>query len=110
MADNIEQIEPGLPGYLNAGYAASLAEFGTPRKLPHSDGWLLERDIPDSPHRDAMGCYPLFCCRKWTGLAQDIEGLWEDLISVALVADPFGEYSEADLKRAFDQRSEEHTS
>ncbi len=43
-------------GYLHPGYAESLAEFGTPRLLPRSEGWALEREAPGFPFRDAMGC------------------------------------------------------
>jgi hypothetical protein len=76
-------------GYRHPAYAASLAEFGTPRHLPRSGGWLLERPVPGSAQTDAMGCYPLFSCRDWSGLKADVDALAADLISVALVTDPF---------------------
>ena len=37
-----------VTGYMHPGYAESLAEFGTPRELQHSGGWLQERMIPGS--------------------------------------------------------------
>jgi hypothetical protein len=79
-----------LSGYAHPAYAESLAEFGTPRLLPRSGGWLLERPIPGSADRDAIGCYPLFVCRDWTALKADLEDLHRELVTVVLVADPFG--------------------
>jgi len=87
-------------GYLSAEYARSLAEFGTPRHLPESDGWILERAIPGGSARDAMGCYPLFACRDWSQLAADL-GEIGDLVSLVLVADPLGNFSADDLRRCF---------
>ena len=77
-------------GYAHRDYAASLAEFGVPRHLPRSDSWLLERAIPDSDHRDAMGPYPLWFCAGADGLAADLDDLADELVSVVVVADPFG--------------------
>lgn len=94
---------PDSPGYAHPLYAKSLAEFGTPRPLPRSGGWILERDIPDTPYRDAMGPYPLFVCRDWMGLEADLEGLGEELVSLTAVTDPFGEYDERLLYRCFDE-------
>lgn len=76
-------------------YAESLAEFGTPRQLIHSKGWILEREIPGTPYKDAMGVYPLFCCRDWGRLGEDIERL-DGLVSLVLVADPLGDYDDLD--------------
>lgn len=80
-------------GYRHPAYAASLAEFGAPRLLPASAGWVLERPIGDGADRDAMGCYPLFSCADWTQLNTDLAGLQTDLVSLALVTDPFGAYT-----------------
>lgn len=87
-------------GYAHRGYAAALAEFGEPRQLPRSGGWLLERSIAGTPYRDAMGCYPLFACQDWSELEADLNDL-QDLVSVALVADPFGNHSAAQLRQCF---------
>jgi hypothetical protein len=97
--------ESGLEaaGYAHPAYAASLSEFGRPIELPSAGGWLLERPIPGSGGgRDAMGPYPLFCCASWSGLASDLDALAGELVSVVLVADPFGGRDEAVLARAFD--------
>jgi len=89
-------------GYLHPGYAESLAEFGTLRELPFSGGWLLERTIPGTRARDAMGAYPLFACHEWSRLHLDLAGLEGELVSVSLVADPFGNYDRTLLDECFD--------
>ena len=88
-------------GYLHSRYAESLAEFGRPRLLSASGGWILEREIPGTEARDAMGCYPLFCCRDWSALKDDLAQIDQELVSLVLVTDPFGDYSETLLTRTF---------
>jgi hypothetical protein len=88
-------------GYLHRQYAASFAEVGTPRELPACGGWLIERTIPGSTRRDAMGCYPLFDCPSWTTIDLDLAGLAAALVSVTLVTDPFADVTEPDLMRWF---------
>ncbi len=88
-------------GYLHPAYAGALAEFGTPRHLPHSGGWILERAIAGRPQRDAMGCYPLFACRDWSRLHLDLLEIGRDLVSLVLVADPFGAYEPDELRHCF---------
>jgi len=90
-----------MTGYSHAAYAASLAEFGTPRSLPRSGGWLLERPIAETSYRDAMGCYPLFACHDWSELHVDLDQLGNELVSVAIVADPFGNHDPEQLRRCF---------
>jgi len=94
--------ESAVTGYMHPGHAKSLAEFGTPRELPDSSGWLLERAIPGFSSHDAMGCYPLFACRDWSALETDLKNLEGELVSVSLVADPFGDYDKALLDECFD--------
>jgi hypothetical protein len=49
-----------------------------------------------------MGCYPLFVCGNWAELHLDLEAVAAaDLVSVALVTDPFGDYDEAYLRECF---------
>lgn len=91
-----------LTGYSNSLYAASLAEFGKPKELPRSGGWLLERSVPGFSDRDAMGCYPLFSANNWLGLPEDLADIGSRLVSVALVADPFGHYAPQDLRLSFE--------
>lgn len=91
-----------MTGYLHPDYAWSLAEFGLPRALQSSQGYVLERPIGDSGWRDAMGLYPLYCCRDWSGIVADLEELSGDLVSLALVTDPFGNFDEESLRRWFE--------
>ncbi len=93
-------------GYLHPDYAASLAEFGRPRHLPLSDGWILERPVAGAGGvGDAMGPYPLFACRDWSRLAEDLDALaGSGLVSLVLVADPFGNWTEDALARCFPDR------
>jgi hypothetical protein len=93
-----------MSGYLHRAYAESLVDLGTPRALPRSGGWLLVRPVSGTPWQDAMGCYPLFACRDWSRLAEDLEETGRDLVAVSLVADPFGSFSERDLERCFPDR------
>lgn len=91
-----------MTGYMHPLYAESLAEFGTPVELPRCGGWILRRPISGFSCSDAMGCYPLFACRDWTQLHSDLEDLKHELVSLALVADPFRAYDLAYLHRCFD--------
>ena len=88
-------------GYGQPGYARSLAEFGEPLEFPGCGGWVLQRKIPAASVSDAMGCYPLFCCRDWTRLSGDLEEAGGRLVSLTLVTDPFGNYDESLLGRCF---------
>jgi hypothetical protein len=88
-------------GYLHHSYAESLAGFGAPAVLPKSGGWILKRQIPSFPFHDARGCYPLFACQDWSQLQADLEEIGGQLVSLALVTDPFGEYDPAYLRRCF---------
>ncbi len=99
--DRQETYGSATTGYLHPRYAQSHAELGVLRELPRCGGFIVERDIPNTPHRDAMGCYPLFACRDWSKLRVDIEALGGELVSLALVTDPFGDYDESDLRRCF---------
>jgi Acetyltransferase (GNAT) domain len=101
MAYSMDLTEPGtLSGYGHPSYAASLAEFGTPRHLRRSGGWVLERGIPGTDARDAMGSYPLFACQDWRALGADLDDL-DGLVSLSLVTDPFGNYDEGVLRQCF---------
>jgi hypothetical protein len=88
-------------GYLHPSYAESLAEFGTPRELSRCGGWIVQRQIPGFSDYDALGCYPLFACQDWSQLSADLEEIGEDLVSLALVTDPFGSYTPAYLQQCF---------
>jgi hypothetical protein len=88
-------------GYLHATYAQSLSEVGRPVLLPRSRGWIIERTIPSSASIDAMGCYPLFCCEDWTLLKDDLSEIENELVSLVLVTDPFGNWTSEGLNETF---------
>jgi GNAT acetyltransferase-like protein len=89
-------------GYAHPDYAVALAQFGQPRPLVQSEGWILERIIPGTNDHDAMGCYPIFACRDWSLLKNDLKDLGDhELISLVLVADPFGNFTETILAETF---------
>ncbi len=90
-----------MNGYWHADYVQSFAEFGKPRELHACGGWILERTIPGFADSDAMGCYPLFVCADWSRLAADLNEIGTDLVSLAVVSNPFGDYDEALLRRCF---------
>ena len=48
-----------------------------------------------------MGPYPIFSCGDWGGLAEDLRELAGELVSVSLVADPFGGWSIDTLEQCF---------
>lgn len=100
--DSSNGKDRNLTGYGHPGYARSLSEFGTPRHLPHCGGWILERQIPGFSDRDGMGCYPLFVCQDWSQLHTDLDNLSDELVSLALVTDPFGNYDVSYLQQCFD--------
>ena len=50
-----------------------------------------------STDRDAMGCYPVFSCRNWRGLAADFDAIGDEWVSLVVVTDPFAEMTEAEL-------------
>jgi len=90
-----------MTGYLHYYYAQSLSEFGTPRELPQSRGWILERQIVGTTYRDAIGAYPLFLCQDWLQLHNDLKDIENRLVSLSLVSDPFGDYDPHHLRQCF---------
>jgi Acetyltransferase (GNAT) domain len=91
-----------MRGYASQGYAASLAEFGALRFLPASGSWIQERAIPHSEYYDARALYPLFACNSWTHLPKDLDELTDSgLVSLVVVTDPFGDYTEDLLRQCF---------
>jgi Acetyltransferase (GNAT) domain len=90
-----------LSGYANSLYARSFAALGEPVELPRSGGWLITRSINGTCYRDAMGPYPLFMCQDWSAVGSDLQELANALVSVAIVADPFGAHDLETLTATF---------
>jgi hypothetical protein len=90
-----------MTGYAHPKYADSLAEFGVPRRLPQCNGWFLQRRIPGFTYHDGMGCYPLFSCQDWSQVQSDLENVNPELVTLSLIADPFGEYEPRNLRECF---------
>ena len=90
-----------VTGYAHPLYCQSLGEFGTPLELSRCGGWILKRRIPGRANYDGMGCYPLFACQDWRQLEADLEDLGSELVSLAIVADPFGQHDPDYLRRCF---------
>jgi len=88
-------------GYQHSLYAKALNEFGTPLELKRSGGWLLQREILGFDCEDAMWPYPIFSCQDWSGLRSDLDELEHRLVSVSAVTDPFGQYTNDDLRQIF---------
>ena len=91
-----------LTGYVHPSYAESLSEFGRPRRLPHSGGFILERDIPGSDRRDAMGCYPRLVCEDWSGLCRDVAEIRAGLVSLVVTTDALADVNSSYLAECFD--------
>jgi hypothetical protein len=98
----VETTSSAYQGYEHSDYAASLSDFGTPTYLEGADAWILKRPIPGSVYADGMGTYPLFFCRKWTGLNNDLINLSTEIISFAAVTDPFTACDEEFMRSIFD--------
>jgi hypothetical protein len=92
-----------LNGYGAARHAEALSEFGAPLELPRSRSWVLARRVPGTPYMDAMGCYPVFACDDWSRLGEDLEALSGRIVSLALVTDAFGNWTEPMLRQCFDR-------
>lgn len=88
-------------GYLHPTYAEALRELGAPRLLPRSRGWVLERKVPGTDAVDAMGCYPLFACRDWSTLKDDLANVGTEWVSLTVVVDPFGDCTVEQLRSCF---------
>ena len=104
----------GAAGYLSPAYTESLAELGSPLALPRSGSWLLRRPVAPGIS-DAMGPYPLFCCRDWRALGADLDelaaaGARGDVpadapVSAVVVTDPFADCDPTLLAAAFRDRA-----
>jgi hypothetical protein len=66
---------------------------------------VLRRRIAERNERDAMGLYPLFVCRDWRELPDDLAELADNTVSIGLVTDPFGNFDPALLNACFPGRA-----
>ena len=62
----------------------------------------MERNIPNSDLIDAMGLYPMFFCRNWDGLGQDLKEQESNWIKIVLVTEPFAPLEIQQLNSLFD--------
>jgi len=90
-----------LTGYCHSNYALSFSQLGKPRKLPACGGWVIERNIPGTTHSDCMGCYPLFSCKDWGKIHEDLIEIRSEMVSLTLVTDPFAPFDKAYLEKIF---------
>jgi hypothetical protein len=91
-----------MTGYEHPGYAASLSEFGVVLRLPRSESWALRRPIAGSQQSDLIGPYPLFFCKDWSRLPQDLADLEGKAVSFSMVTDPFANLDLELLRSCFD--------
>lgn len=91
-----------MDGYRSDQYAAAFHDVGVVRRLERSGGWLLDRAIPGTGDRDAVGPYPLLTCGDWSGLAADL-ATPSPLVSLVAVTDPFADLAPAALDRSFNR-------
>lgn len=88
-------------GYLHRSYAESLSEWGAVRRLPRAGSWAIERSVPGSDRRDAVGCYPLMVCEEWEALSEDLGPAGKEWVTFMAVPDPLGAPDEDKLRRIF---------
>jgi len=88
-------------GYGHPAYAAAVADGLPLRGLPRSGGSLIVRDVPNGGGLDATASYPIFACAEWAGLPEDLNRLAGELVSVTVVADPFGAWTAEILRACF---------
>jgi hypothetical protein len=88
--------------YASAAYAAAFAPMRA-IALRHAATHVLERAIPGSDARDAMGCYPICVFDPVTSIDEDFVELARcGLVSLVLVTDCLGQADRAFLEAHFD--------
>ena len=98
----LASITPGdATGYRDAVYAASLSEWGTPRRLNRADSWSMVSRIPGTDRLDASGCYPLMACGNWAGLVEDLHAADQEWVAFTAVPDPLGAPGADELRKTF---------
>jgi hypothetical protein len=89
-------------GYASLAYVRSFLPLGEILPLRACGGHLIVRNIDRRSLHDLSGCYPLFSCNNWLGLAEDLASLSGQFVTVSLVTDPFCTLDTAPLGRLFD--------
>lgn len=92
--------------YSRPEYARAVTHLGVPRELHRSGGTVLLRAIEHAPEPmlDAVGPYPVFACRDWDRLGDDLAELARDgVVTTVAVVDPFGGWDEHQLRAAFER-------
>jgi hypothetical protein len=88
-------------GYQSEEYTKSFQEWGKPIKLDSSQGWIIQRKVPEKSLYDVMGCYPFMVCSDWEKIEEDLSRLENSLVSLTLVTDPAGIYHQELLRSVF---------
>lgn len=72
--------------YTSETYARAFTEH-SPFYLPHSQSWVLQRAIPQSPYHDITACYPRFPLFSPQALADDLKHISQQAVSFTLATD-----------------------
>lgn len=102
MKSQLQDDNAPALGYSHPAYVRSFGGIGVPRELAACGAWIIERSIPGCQEHDGMGCYPLFVCRDWGQLPVDLAKIGKDLVTLALVTDPFADVAMEFLQQHFD--------
>ena len=86
-------------------YAPCYARCKHILNLPHSIGGVLRQGIDALPYFDAVGCYSLLDCAKWKAFADGFTSLATNVVSMAIVADPFGDDTPEPRAQRFPDRA-----
>ena len=97
----VHDVRTEASGYRHATYAKALAGQDRVVSLARSGANLIARPTPTGGHVDLSWAYPILSCQDWVGLADDLADLGRDYVTVSALADPFGDYDEGALRRAF---------
>jgi len=85
-------------GYGTRAYAEALC-LGEVLELPGAGGCLIARHVPgDAAAEDLMGPYPLFVCKDWSRMPEDLDRLPKSYATATLVTDPFSPLGPRELE------------
>ncbi|KJV05348.1 GNAT family N-acetyltransferase [Methylocucumis oryzae] len=91
-----------ISGYYHQKYAEAFADLGKSLPLHLANGWLLQKNIPNTEYYDVTSCYPFLCCQHWDKLALDLAELNEQNVSLTIVTDPMAAFRHQDMVELFD--------